>query len=241
MKNIFTKTLIVLSCFANNCIADNLNYTFKHCTKHVAHSTHITKLLKDKKYIEAQQSLLSDVIPNGDNFDCIKIKSNGKTKTIYRSGYLSYSPKCIKELAENNLKLVVNVAYTGDVEDGKENHYNFNNILTNFEKDQFSFFGVKNYMKFDFDLQTEQSYKDVAYLINYIMSFEGDVLIHCYSGIHRTGTVFGVIQKCVNKKSENFIINEYKKHASYVNAKQTGSYKQENIDFIRNFDCSFVN
>jgi protein tyrosine/serine phosphatase len=171
---------------------------FKYCRKIVAHSTHITKLLKDKKYILAQKELLSDVIPNGENFSYTKIQN----KTIYRSGYLSYSPACIRELAEHNLKLVINISYTGDVVDEQENHYNFNNILTNSEKDLFSFFGVKHYMKFDFDLQNVQSKIDISNLIRYIKMFDGDVLIHCYSGIHRTGTIFGIIQKCINNYFE---------------------------------------
>jgi hypothetical protein len=214
---------------------------FKYCTKYVQHSTHITKLLKNKKTIEAQKQLMSGVLSNGNNFAYTDIIVNSNKKRIYRSGYLTYSPACIKELSENNLKLVINISYTGDNEDNKENHYNINNLLTNAEKDQFSFFGVKNYYKFNID-KFHQFYDDneIANIITYIKYYTGDILIHCYSGIHRTGMIFGIIQKCLNNKNMNEIISEYKKHASYINENNVGSYRQNNIDYIENFNCSLI-
>ena len=65
----------------------------------------------------------------------------------------------------------------------------------------------------------------------------GAVYIHCYGGHHRTGVVYGVLQKCIGKMSVEDVINEYKCHIGYESAKKPGGFHADNETLIREFPC----
>ena len=65
----------------------------------------------------------------------------------------------------------------------------------------------------------------------------GDVHIHCGGGMHRTGMVVGVIERCVNGASEDRVLSSYRKHVGWRSQHVPGGYEQENMDFIKAFDC----
>lgn len=64
---------------------------------------------------------------------------------------------------------------------------------------------------------------------------KGNVFIHCGGGMHRTGMIMGILQKCINNDSMDYITDVYKYHVSYKGEKFPGGYEQSNIDFIRDF------
>lgn len=66
---------------------------------------------------------------------------------------------------------------------------------------------------------------------------DGNVFIHCYGGVHRTGVVFGVIQKCFNKVAIASILDEYRCHAGYVEGKNNGGVFEDNIVLLNEFPC----
>jgi hypothetical protein len=66
---------------------------------------------------------------------------------------------------------------------------------------------------------------------------EGAVYIHCYGGHHRTGAVYGVLQKCFGKMPVNDIIDEYKCHIGYESPEKPGGYHADNEALIREFPC----
>jgi hypothetical protein len=68
-------------------------------------------------------------------------------------------------------------------------------------------------------------------------SKSGSVYIHCYGGHHRTGTVWGVLQKCVGRMPVENIIAEYKCHIGYESAQNPGGYHPDNEALIREFPC----
>ncbi|MCA9667702.1 MAG: hypothetical protein KC503_19015 [Myxococcales bacterium] len=67
----------------------------------------------------------------------------------------------------------------------------------------------------------------------------GNIRIHCGGGMHRTGMVFGVIQRCINKASPREVQSTYRRHTAYSTTKPTG-YEKLNERFIREFDCSLL-
>ena len=128
---------------------------FMHCSKKAQNFQNVQKLLKSKRYLEGRKLLVQTLSKEGDNFGMIKTKS-GIKKTIYRSGFLTYNPKCIEELAiQGNVSLVINVSNINGV-GTEDSRLDINNILTNSEKDQFSFFGVENYLKYQYKEENQE-------------------------------------------------------------------------------------
>lgn len=68
----------------------------------------------------------------------------------------------------------------------------------------------------------------------------GNLYVHCGGGMHRSGMLFGAIQRCVNQEPMNRIEAQYKRHTGYRSEKQPGGYEPLNLRFIREFDCSLL-
>jgi hypothetical protein len=90
----------------------------------------------------------------------------------------------------------------------------------------------------------EQKKRDVMTMVaSIIREIEGDpsslgsVYIHCYGGHHRTGAVWGVLQKCMGRMPVEDVINEYKCHIGYESAERPGGYHADNEALIREFPC----
>lgn len=65
----------------------------------------------------------------------------------------------------------------------------------------------------------------------------GAVYIHCYGGHHRTGVVYGVLQKCIGRMNVDDVINEYKCHIGYESPEKPGGFHADNETLIREFPC----
>ena len=68
----------------------------------------------------------------------------------------------------------------------------------------------------------------------------GNLYIHCGGGMHRSGMLFGVVQRCINREPMDRIEADYKRHTGYLSARQPGGYEPLNIRFIREFDCGLL-
>lgn len=68
----------------------------------------------------------------------------------------------------------------------------------------------------------------------------GHVQVHCGGGMHRTGMVMGVVERCVGGASMSAITARYKAHVGWRSAQDPGGFEAENIAFIRDFDCSLL-
>lgn len=78
---------------------------------------------------------------------------------------------------------------------------------------------------------------DIIHEVEGQKSDSGAVYIHCYGGHHRTGAVYGVMQKCFGKMPVDDIINEYKCHIGYESEQKPGGYHADNETLIREFPC----
>lgn len=68
----------------------------------------------------------------------------------------------------------------------------------------------------------------------------GHVQIHCGGGMHRTGMVMGVVERCLGGESMAAISARYKAHVGWRSAQDPGGFEAQNIAFIRDFDCSLL-
>ncbi|MBG07877.1 MAG: hypothetical protein CME68_03915 [Halobacteriovoraceae bacterium] len=209
------------------------------------------------------------------NMGAAKFHFPSGVKTVYRSSFLSgkiFSGKipydkiqkgifpegkvkgkarqCLQYLVENaDIRQIVNL-YDGSFKSKYVlSYWEKNNFLRSTKDKQGSFGHYTQIKGFDYDLEergAESIYKDVIAIIDQIASVPGNALIHCYGGMHRTGIVFGVMQKCLNgpkNKSQNkkfvkeVVGQEYKCHTDYQSAEKIGGYHQENMTVIEKFPC----
>jgi len=161
---------------------------------------------------------------------------DGTKKTIYRSSFLSNAPACIKELvSKGGVRSVVNLYNMGDLESHTQ--------LSIDEKAQFQKAGAQvytdilNYQYKFKEVKKERIIDKVAEIVSVVQSVPGNVLMHCYGGMHRTGLVFAVMQKCFNKVPLAQVLNEYHCHVAYENEERAGGRSKDNEEVIRDFPC----
>ncbi len=68
----------------------------------------------------------------------------------------------------------------------------------------------------------------------------GNIHMHCGGGMHRSGMVAGVIEKCVNHADFADIESHYHFHVGWIDPKHPGGAEENNLKFIRDFDCSLL-
>jgi hypothetical protein len=87
----------------------------------------------------------------------------------------------------------------------------------------------------------ETVFQDIIRIVREIEGSPGDpgsVYIHCYGGHHRTGVVYGVLQKCLGKISVEDAIREYRCHIGYESEQNPGGRHPDNETVIRDFPCA---
>jgi hypothetical protein len=68
----------------------------------------------------------------------------------------------------------------------------------------------------------------------------GNVYFHCAGGMHRSGMLFGILRRCVNKDSMALIEREYKRHTAFKSNSAPGGFERLNLRFIKEFDCALL-
>lgn len=66
----------------------------------------------------------------------------------------------------------------------------------------------------------------------------GNVYMHCGGGMHRTGMLMGILDRCVNGTPMERITATYKRHVDYEGPEKPGGYEPENLEFIERFPCN---
>ncbi|MCO4763207.1 MAG: hypothetical protein KC502_16940 [Myxococcales bacterium] len=65
----------------------------------------------------------------------------------------------------------------------------------------------------------------------------GHLHVHCGGGMHRTGMVVGVLDRCINGTPMSQVERDYKRHVGWRSAAVPGGFEAQNLDFIRTFPC----
>lgn len=98
----------------------------------------------------------------------------------------------------------------------------------------------------DYRRNQKQAARNLARLINEQLLHpkgqqpRGNLYIHCGGGMHRSGMLFGVIQRCINRVPLEQIEAEYKRHTGYISDSKPGGYEALNVRFIADFDCTLL-
>ena len=69
---------------------------------------------------------------------------------------------------------------------------------------------------------------------------EGHVLVHCGGGMHRTGMVVGVLERCWNGAPREVWESAYRRHVAWQSPERSGGFEAANVEFIARFDCSLL-
>jgi len=163
---------------------------------------------------------------------------NGVKKQIFRSSFIVGKEKCLKYLIEkNNVSTIINY-YGGSMSSAA--------MLSKEEMDLYKTLGGSTYIRImDFEYKFKKMPKDkiikkIVEIIKLIEYAPENVLIHCYGGMHRTGIIYGVMQKCLNKIPVEKILDEYKCHVAWESKKLKGGYCSDNETMIREFPCKLL-
>ena len=110
----------------------------------------------------------------------------------------------------------------------------------------FESFGGRSYLQilnytYRLKRQTKEAlFQRVAEIVRLIEAAPGDVMIHCFGGMHRTGVVFGVMQKCLNRVPIEQVLDEYRCHTDWKSAERPGGASQDNEMALREFPCELL-
>jgi len=83
-------------------------------------------------------------------------------------------------------------------------------------------------------------YNHITLIVKLIKNTSGNILIHCLGGMHRTGVIFAVIQKCYNQISLEKLTENYKCHVDWKNETDQGKYYPWDIETIKDFPCEML-
>ena len=93
---------------------------------------------------------------------------------------------------------------------------------------------------------TEEVSRTVAQIINELIlspegaPLQGNIHLHCGGGMHRTGMIMGIMDRCINGTAYPIIEADYKRHVAWRSDERTGGFEQANLDFITSFDCGLI-
>ncbi len=69
---------------------------------------------------------------------------------------------------------------------------------------------------------------------------KGNIHVHCGGGMHRTGMVVGVVDRCLNGTPTASLAAAYKRHVAWQSDARPGGFEADNLRFIESFDCSLL-
>lgn len=68
----------------------------------------------------------------------------------------------------------------------------------------------------------------------------GNIHLHCGGGMHRSGMVAGVIEKCVNHAPMAQVLAHYRYHVAWHGEATPGGYEDGNVKVLEAFDCGLL-
>ncbi len=68
----------------------------------------------------------------------------------------------------------------------------------------------------------------------------GALHIHCGGGMHRTGMVVGVLQRCLGGANDATVESAYRHHVGWQSDAEPGGFERGNLDFIQRFRCELL-
>jgi len=69
---------------------------------------------------------------------------------------------------------------------------------------------------------------------------KGNVHLHCGGGMHRTGMIMAILDRCINGTEKALIESDFRRHVAWRSEEFPGGFEQANLDFAYAFDCSLL-
>lgn len=170
------------------------------------------------------------------------IKFKNGPKEVYRSAILSENIALLSELVkERNVKTIV-VLTSSKLFDTTP--------WLDKERKIFAALGGEHFLQIlDFDShfdindskEVEKNNRIITSIIKLIANTDGNVLIHCLGGEHKTELVFEIMQKCFNKVDKDNILQRYRCHTGWINSNNVGGFRKNNIKYILDYPCNLIN
>lgn len=184
------------------------------------------------------QRELTEFVTRYNNLGGARFRLPTGDKVVYRSSILTRNPGCLSHLVQKaSVASVVNL-YSGTLIRERELAFDEEALFERFGgRSYVHILGFSDVPKPDYD--SGAIHRDLAGIVGIIGALPGNVLIHCVGGIHRTGLVFGVLQKCFGAESLDRVVADYTRHAGGVVAGNP-EYRPANVEIIRDFDCGKV-
>jgi len=217
----------------NNNIPDEKAKIPSNCsTKPFPQSSELHKLYTSNHalFVKTFTKLLSTYSNVG--YEYINFPNGGKI--VFRSATFGPNPDGLKSLVKNaHITTIINLFSAKWV-------YNLDELNLK-EKNAFMSVGGQNYIQILHFSDNPAKYPNrevflnkISQIIKYIQYSDGNVLIHCLGGEHRTGIIFGILLRCFNDLSMEKVIDNYKLHVS------KGLFKEQNIETIKRFHRYFI-
>lgn len=231
-------TIIIIQCsFLNACRCEKCSQNIPlkiqvppltKCNEHTIFE------MKEKEDPDFEQHLQQHIKKYQNVGGSVFTFPDGSTKVIYRSSFLCETPDALQELIqERHVETVINLYNT---------HLFDINPWVEKEKALCESFGCKNYINitdfnynFNNDEEKQKVMEKITEILSIIRSSQGNVLIHCMGGEHRSGIIFGVLRKCYHPVSMEAIIQEYKCHTGGTNEELQCGYNAKNVELIMDY------
>ncbi|MCS6915608.1 MAG: hypothetical protein RMK29_00130 [Myxococcales bacterium] len=68
----------------------------------------------------------------------------------------------------------------------------------------------------------------------------GNIHIHCGGGMHRSGMIAGILERCINREPLEVVEAHYRYHVGWRGPDRPGGLEEGNLRFIREFDCTLL-
>ncbi|HVV87673.1 MAG TPA: hypothetical protein VHE35_31745 [Kofleriaceae bacterium] len=68
----------------------------------------------------------------------------------------------------------------------------------------------------------------------------GNIHLHCGGGMHRSGLIAGIIEKCVNHAPMATVLAHYRYHVAWHDDAHPGGLEPGNLQVLQEFDCSLL-
>lgn len=170
-----------------------------------------------------------------------------KDLIVYRSSILTGNIRCLKELIE--ISGVRYIIYLKN--DSTDHHFNFiepeharekryfDELVLDKENNQYIIIDFVN-RKIKSIEEKQEMIKRVQEIIQLISGLDAPILIHCLGGEHKTGIIYGIMQKCINKIPIDQVIYEYELKTGKNETNIGGGARKEDVDFIKEFPCDMI-
>jgi hypothetical protein len=216
------------------------------------------KKIEGKLFSKTLWGLVRTLLIGGDNNNVAVLAlkgvktSDGRVVTLFRSGFTpdpTAKGSCFKALVDGGVRHVLNLyggpMRTADLDAAEKQVVEGAGGTYFLARDAGYELGEwRELLRKKGDVKVPQA--AVATLINdHVLRPggalpKGDIHVHCGGGMHRTGMVVGIIDRCVNGAAADKVLADYRKHVGWRSQAVPGGFEQGNIDFIQGFDCSVL-